>query len=176
VASTCSCQHVHRTGPDRTSAPRWVLRWWAMSIRCPSLCVYSIPELAMVGMTESRRELRRLRLRPDGHQSGETPAHGDLQHLPGWDSEVHPPQPEGQPGPPTATSMTSRLHPTTRPPRPARRRCRHRRHPKRAVIGVVGRGLVAVGHHRARLNVGQHQTCADLNRSFRYRSRSETPA
>jgi hypothetical protein len=34
-----------------------------------------------------------------------------VQHLPGWDSEVHPPQPEGQPGPATATSMASKLHP-----------------------------------------------------------------
>jgi hypothetical protein len=35
------------------------------------------------------------------------------------------------------------------------------------VIGVVGRDLVPVGHHGARLNVCQHQTYADLNRSFR---------
>ena len=92
----------------------------------------------------------------------------NVQHLPGWDREVHPPQPEGQPGPrPPRPARRRCSTPATRPPHPARRPCRHCRHPKRPVIGVVRRGLVAVGHHRARLNVRQHETCVDLNRSFR---------
>jgi len=126
---------------------------------------------------KSRRELRRF-----DAKTGRAPVRKhalavNVQHLPGWDSEVHSPQPEGQPGP-----RHRDQHGVEAPPLRLDHRTQRgdgadivatRNAP---VIGVVGRDLVAVGHHRARLNVCQHQTSADLNRSFRYMSRSETPA
>lgn len=35
----------------------------------------------------------------------------NVQHLPGWDREVHPPEPKVNPVPAIATSTASKLHP-----------------------------------------------------------------